>query len=262
MKCIFNKVSMIWALTGLLTVMGSYAQEPTENIEDNIEYHSVMDAENIYVQLSTADQPTMLSMLRRGFFVYFDVKGKKKKKVSVQYPLETEAPQRGQGRNKLEGANIGEGEDRDRKELDITMMLEAMPKKAQYINLDYEEEFHLDLNKLGIVISYNYDEEANLLAYELKMPKQNIADAGMDFSKLAIGVVTPKMEQESGGKSSNISIGGGGRSGGRGQGGRSRGGQGGRGGGSRGGGQGGAAQQDQRPEIVSIDFWFKADLTD
>lgn len=262
MKCIFNKIRMLWALTGLFTVMGSYAQEQTENLEDNIEYHSFMDAENIYVQLSTADQPTMLSMLRRGFYVYFDVKGKKKKNVSVQYPLEMSAPQRGQGRNKREGANNGEGEDGDRREMNITMMLEAMPKKGQYSNLDYEEEFHLDLNKLGIVISYNYDDEANLLAYELKMPKQNIADAGVNLSKLAIGVVTPKMEKESEGKSTNISFGGGGRGGGRGQGGRSRGGQGGRGGGSRGGGQGGPAQQDQRPEIVTIDFWFKAEVTD
>lgn len=180
--------------------------------------------------------------------------------MSVQYPLEMEAPQRGQGGNKRGEGNRAEGEGEDPKEPDMLDLMEAMPKKANYINLDYEEEFHLDLNKLGIGISYSYNEEAKLLAYELKMPKQNIAKEGTDFSKLSIGVVTPKMERDTENSGSNISFGSGGRGGGgRGLGGGPGGGQ---GGGSRGGGQGGPPQLDQRPEKVTIDFWFKADLTD
>ncbi|GBF19377.1 hypothetical protein C21_01542 [Arenibacter sp. NBRC 103722] len=138
-------------------------------------------------------------------------------------------------------------------------MLDAMPKKANYIKNDYEEEFHLDLNKLGISISYNYEEEGKILRYYLKMPKQRIADGGIDFSKMSIGVVTPKMERDTENKGSNISFGGVGQ--GRGQGGGPRGG--GQGGGPKGGGLGGGLpQQDQRSEEVTIDFWFKANLTE
>ncbi len=245
MRWIFKYSGKIVALSCLFLVMGSYAQEQSINLEDNITYNSYMDANNIYVQLSTADQPTMFAMLHSGFHVYFDVKGKKKKKVSVQYPLEMEAPQRGQGGNKRGEGNRAEGGGEDPKEPNMLALLEAMPKKANYISLDYEEEFRLDLNKLGIGISFSYNEEAKSLAYELKMPKQNIAKEGTDFSKLSIGVVTPKMERDTENSGSNISFGSGGR-----------------GGGFRGGGQGGPPQRDQRPEKVTIDFWFKADLTD
>ena len=260
MKFILNRIRLSLGVLALFVFVKSNAQPLQENIADQIEYNSNTDAENIYVQLSTADQPTMLSMLNPGFYVYFDIKGKKKKKVSVQYPLGMEPPQRAQGRNDRGGGDSGEKEDADRKGPDILVMLDAMPKKANYINNDYEEEFHLDLNKLGISISHNYDEESKLLYYNLKIPKQNIAKGDIDFSKLSIGVVTPKVEKATEDKGSNISFGGGGQGGGpRG------GGQG--GGGSRGGGQGGGQgrdrpQQDQRPEEVTIDFWFKANMTE
>ncbi|RAJ12773.1 hypothetical protein [Arenibacter echinorum] len=262
MRFILNRIRLSLCVIGLFAFVKSNAQSPKENTEDHIEYNSSMDTENIYLQLSTDDQPTMLAMLRRGFYVYFDVKGKKKKKVSVQYPLETEQQQRSEGRNDRDGGNCSAKEDDDHKGPDILVMLDAMPKKANYIKNDYEEEFHLDLNKLGISISYNYDEEGKILRYELKMPKQNIADAGIDFSKMSIGVVTPKLEKNTENKGSNISFGGVGQGGGQGGGPRG-GGQGGGGprGGQGGGQGGGSSQQDQRPEEVTIDFWFSANLT-
>ena len=67
------------------------------------------------------------------------------------------------------------------------------------------------------------------------------------------------MERDTENTGSNISFGGVGQ--GRGQGGGPRGG--GQGGGPKGGGPaGGPPQQDQRSEEVTIDFWFKANLTE
>jgi len=120
------------------------------------------------------------------------------------------------------------------------------------------QEFHLDLNKLGVSITYNYDEDSKELQYELVIPKQEISNA--HFSKLSIGIVTPKREKESKDKDTNISFGGGGQGGGGG----GRGGQGGpgggQGGGGRGGSQGGPPQQNDRPEESSLDIWFKVDM--
>ncbi|MEP1019163.1 hypothetical protein, partial [Maribacter dokdonensis] len=67
--------------TTLLLLFG-WAIGQAQNTEDNITYQSIIDAEHIMVQLSTVDQATMMSMLHQGFYVYFDVKGKKKKNVS------------------------------------------------------------------------------------------------------------------------------------------------------------------------------------
>ncbi|WKX75917.1 hypothetical protein [Zobellia laminariae] len=79
MRIALNKIRLSLSVMVLFAFVETYAQEPEEKIEDLITYNSSMDADNIYVALSTTDRPTMLSMLHRGLFVYFDVKGKKKR---------------------------------------------------------------------------------------------------------------------------------------------------------------------------------------
>ncbi|CAM4409667.1 hypothetical protein [Zobellia nedashkovskayae] len=256
MRFVLNKIGLSLSIMMLFALVESYAQEPEENIEDHITYNSYMDADNIYVELSTTNRPTMLSMLHRGLYVYFDVKGKKKKNVSVLYPSEVKLPQRGAGRNK---PNSEEIEEEDQQGPDILTMVEEMPKMGKYNNLDFEEDFHLDLNNLGISITYNYEVEGELLRYELKMPKQYISDSEIDFSKFSIGVVTPKIEKKNEDGGSSLSFGGGGSGGG------SRGG-GGQGGGPRGGGSGsrpsGPPKQDKGPEAMTIDFWFNPNFVE
>ncbi|CAM4403270.1 hypothetical protein [Zobellia nedashkovskayae] len=254
MRFVLNRIGLSLSIMMLFALVESYAQEPDENIEDHITYTSSMDADNIYVELSTTDRPTMLSMLHRGLYVYFDVKGKKKKNVSVLYPSEVKLPERGAGRNK---PNSEEVEEEDQQGPDILTVVEEMPKMGKYNNLDFEEDFHLDLNNLGISITYNYEVEGELLRYELKMPKQYISDSEIDFSKFSIGVVTPKIEKKNEDGGSSLSFGGGGQGGGSGGGSRGGGGQ---GGAPRGGGSGsrpsGPPKQDKGPEAMTIDFWF------
>ncbi|WP_324027149.1 hypothetical protein QSV08_05050 [Maribacter sp. BPC-D8] len=225
-----------------------------QNSQDNINYNSFIKDGNIHVQLSTVDQATMLTMLHKGFYVYFDVKGKRKKNVSVQYPINI-VPHERPNRNDRNKGNREEQKE-EQSGPDIATLLAEMPKIGEYTNLDYEQEFHLDLNQLGVSITYVYNEENKELQYELVIPKHKIADANL--SKLSIGIVTPKREKESQDKNSNISFGGGGQGGGSGGG---RGGQGrpggGQGDGGRGGSKGGPPQQEDRPEETTIDIWFK-----
>ncbi|WP_282049870.1 hypothetical protein [Maribacter aquivivus] len=238
-----------------LVLLLALATSQAQNSEDNINYSSFITDENVHVQLSTFDQATMLTMLHKGFYVYFDVKGKRKKNVAIQYPINIAPPEK-QNRNERNNGTREELEEEQRGP-DIATLLAEMPKIGEYTNLDYEQEFHLDLNQLGVSITYVYNEENKELQYELIIPKYKISDANL--SKLSIGIVTPKREKESKDKDSNISFG----SGGQGGGGGGRGGQGGpgggQGGGGRGGSQGGPSPQNDRPEETTIDIWFKAD---
>lgn len=53
----------------------------------------------------------------------------------------------------------------------MNKLLEEIPRTARFINFDHEEEFHLDLNNLGVTINYNFDEASKELHYHLKIPK-------------------------------------------------------------------------------------------
>ncbi|WP_405246469.1 hypothetical protein [Cellulophaga sp. Asnod2-G02] len=259
MKFIFNKIKWSLCILGVFGVLKSQAQVSLENSEGTINYSSTMDAKNVYVQLSTTDEATMLSMLHRGFSVYFDVKGKRKKNVAVQYPSEVALPQRKPNSNENRRGTSGEREEKDdERGPAILAVLEGMSKMARYRTPDLAQEFHLDLNNLGISITYDYDKDAGFLHYELIMPRNNISIHPVEVSKMTIGVVTTKIEREED-SSSNISVGGGGQGGRGGQSG-GPGGSGGGPGGRQGGSQGGdRPNQDQRPEEVTIDFWLKAD---
>jgi len=262
MKFLKIQKRITFSLLILMAFVNSNAQLSEETMADKISYNSTMDADNIYVQLSTQDRPTMLTMLHRGLYVYFDIKGKKKKKVAIQYPIQGTPLQSPFGNTTDTRRNREEVGGNNQQGPDISVLVAEMPKMALYTNQDSELEFHLDLNKLGVSIKYDYDTEEKILHYELTIPKQQIADSESDFSNLSIGIISPKKEDKTDGNSSNASFGGrgqgGGLSGGRGrQGGRSGGGLA-RGG--RGGSRNGASPQKERPEETTIDFWFKVNF--
>ncbi len=246
MKFNLKRSSISFCIVVFFTALNSYAQSPKEYIKDQVIYSSSMDAENIYVELSTDDKSTMLSMLHRGFYVYFDVKGKKKKNVSVQYPSEIVPAPRQAGRNNGSNGNL---ETQAQKGPNMLVMLDELPRMARYTNFDFVEEFHLDLNNLGIVIAYSAEDDQ--LHYKLKMPKTMISDKTIDLSKLSIGVVSAQKERDSKEKRPSISMGGGGQSGGSGGG----------GGRPKGKGKGGSrpdqsSEEDEGTREVTLDFWF------
>lgn len=262
------QLALLWLLFTTVTVAQS-TEEQAMPREDNIGYAARMEGEYLYVTLNTEDHSIMRSMLRRGFYVYFDTKGKKKKNVHVNYPRATEEGvraekpnkeyrgQRGQGGQGRPGQEGEQEEGVEKRRPDFTGMIAKLPREATYQYFDTTSDFNLDINNLDIDIAYSYNSEVDMLQYELKIPKHKIAEEGTDFSKLSIGIVAIKNDKER--EKPNVSLGGGGR--GNGAGGQRGGGQ--RGGSARqGGGQGrsangGRQQQQQNQKTDSFDFWFK-----
>lgn len=257
--------------------------ESDENRQDNVVYQVTTDSKYLYLDLSTDVESTMMSMLHQGFSVYFDVKGKKKKKVAVKYPAEVKPQQRGRGaqsgrpqggdngQRSQQRPERGEETDGERKGPDMFKVINDLPLEALYTYYDSSREFNLEINALDISVAYSYEKEnGGILYYQLKIPKYRIAEENVNLSNLSIGIITTKVKQEN--RDSGISMnlgsgGGGGQGGGRGGSGGGQGGppgggggQGGGRGGSGGGGQGGPPQQNQRPELDTINFWFKANL--
>ena len=67
----------------------------------------------------------------------------------------------------------------ENEDYDKVQNTETQPSSSSAMKIwdfDYEEEFHLDLNNLGVTINYNYDEASKELRYQLKRPKNSIAD--------------------------------------------------------------------------------------
>ena len=227
--------------------------------EPEVTHTARTDGQFVYVTLTTADEDIIKSMLGRGFSVYFDVKGKKKKNVGVSSPvLEHEG-----GKGRQEGQSrpsqaTGDG----RRELRLQPMLDKLPHQAIYTNYDTRRVFHLDLNNLNIALGYTVEtiEGTDILTYELKIPIARISEKKIDFNKMTVGVVSTKKEEdnrsERGGVSFGNQGGGGGRQGGGG--GPPGGGQGGQGGGGarQGGGQ---RPTQQGPTMESLNLWFQLD---
>lgn len=241
---------------------------------ENVTYTVTSDENNFHVNVSTTDEKTMMSMLRLGVSVFFDIKGKKKQNVYVRYPSEPMQRQRPQGRPDESGRSgrpeaTSFEEDEAKRKKRITDILEKdYSQNAVYGYFDDTEEFHILMNTVGIDVAFTYNEEEPVLEYNLILPKNKInTDVNKDLSKLTIGIETIKAKSEGkNGEGISGSLGGfnlGGQQGG----GRSGGGQGGPPGGGRGGnsnqgGQGG--QRGNRPNTdnsnrandVMLDFWF------
>lgn len=249
----------------LLTNILVFAQKArtADRDEEKISYEALLDGDNVIVKLSTFDRGTMMSMVHRGFSVYFDVKGKKKKNVAVKYPAEVTMPERGQRPEGRSDRN-SEGQE-ERRGPNMLEIINGLPKMGEYTFYDMTQDFHLDINALNITINYAFFEAERRLDYELRIPTHAILKEGQNLSKLTIGVVSTKIENDGNRPQMSIGTGGGGRQGGGrgggGMGGPPGGGSGGGMGGQPSGGNGGGPQgQGQRPQQTSLNLWFSANL--
>lgn len=240
---------------------------------ENVTYTVTSNENNLHVNISTSDEKTMMSMLKLGVSLFFDIKGKKKQNVYVKYPSEPiiqhQIQQRQQERSKLsdrssrsEATSIEEDEANRKKR--ITDILENdYSQNAEYSYFGDAVDFHILMNTLGISAAFTYNEEEGLLEYDLTLPKSKInTDDNKDLLKLTIGIKTIKEKRERNNKEGiQGNIGGisldsqqrGGRSGSGQAGGRSGGGQ----RGQRGGPPN--ARDQSKTSHVLLNFWFKAD---
>jgi uncharacterized membrane protein YgcG len=243
------------AHTTFRTILGDTTQ--VSNKSELYEVHQ--DADYIYFTVNTGDPKIMMSMLRQGVTVYYDIKGKKKRKVSVTYPVRGDAPKRQRQERSLGQQNEERSEPTaDRLyEMVRNHVKRGLPQQATYAYYGDDTTFNVQLNSQDIAVQFIYDSENQLLNYQIKMPKTKISnDPEVDFSKLTIGVVTPERttENREGGSGQNARAGGGNNQ---------RGGSpGGGGGGGRGGQRGGGQKKPSRQGTsgVTLNFWFKAGL--
>ncbi|WP_055392643.1 hypothetical protein [Flagellimonas eckloniae] len=263
------KLKFIFLVVLASNLMFSQKERTKDKDEDKLSYEALLDGDMVVVKLSSNHRETMMSMLHRGFSVYFDVKGKKKKNVAVKYPAETARPDReqrpeGQTRGQRpERQTTEQNEEEEDKGPDMMEVINKLPRTAEYTFYDMTQDIHLDINAMNIAITYSFIERERILNYELRIPKDAILKDSQDLSKLTIGIVSTKLEEKEGGRPQmSMNMGGGGRQGGGpgGGGGRGGGSGGGMGGPPSGGNGGGSQQQGQRPQPESLNIWFKANL--
>ncbi|WP_299180039.1 hypothetical protein [uncultured Aquimarina sp.] len=253
----------ILLLICILTMKSSFAISlytdiviDTTTVINNTEtYQTYNDKAYVYFSIETIDSKVATSILRQGINIYFDTKGKKKKNVSITYPIANN--QRPPRRNKDAPDETRGFPDNDSIIRQIGHRLKNnMPQKALYQYYDKTKEFNTLLNNEGITIDLKVNEERNSFIYYLKIPKNKInVKSDIDFSKLSIGVKTVERSRDNSERArptQQASVGGGGRGGGRSRGGAPQG----RSGNGPGGNQG--RSKDRKIESVStIDFWFK-----
>ena len=268
-----GSLSIIASAKGIMPLV----EVDTVLTDENVTYTITSDENNIHVNVSTTDEKVMMSMLRLGVTVFFDIKGKKKENVYVKYPSEAMEREKRQGRpdqasqNERPEASSLEEDEAKRKKRIMDILEKDYSQTAAYNYFDDSEEFHILMNTLAIDVAFTYNDAEDVLEYNLTIPKSKInTDSSKDLSKLTIGIETIKAKRKGSGENgvqgslSGINLGrqGGGRQGGGGQGGPPGGVGGGQGGRSQGGGgQGGRPNGGQsRPADTLLEFWFKADV--
>lgn len=228
--------------------------------DSNIQYMVSNDKDNLHIKFKTADQSSIMKIMRQGTHIYFDTLGKKKKNVYLEYPL----TQAGSGKRPDRNQNMGE-----KTRPDIDEMLETLPKEAVFTRHDESELIQFSLIETDIKPSLRHSGQSEI-TYELIIPFHRLAEGGLaSIDKLSVGIVTqsPNMQSPGGGQG-GTGMGGRGAQGGQGggmggPGGGSGSGMGGPGGGMGGGmggqGSGGPGGTDQNMDS-GIDIWFMLDL--
>lgn len=163
--------------------------DTTQVTDNNVLYKVSSDAVYLYLNVSTLDKGTAMSMLRRGITVYFDVRGKHKKDVYIKYPYSTEPIPFKQGLQE-------ESDNEEPPSFDLNNSIENIPEEAEYGFFDDKQQFHKELNNLDMKLGYKYTPSNRLLEFYLRIPKDKImSNKTKDLSKLSIGVVTNKVER-------------------------------------------------------------------
>lgn len=242
MKHLIIVLLTLSSLSSFASNKNSFPSDTTQVSNENVLYKVSQDGSYVFLNISTTDKKTAMSIIRNGLTIYYDIKGKKKKDVYVKYPYSNEPRQSRQGSQENNDANP----------IDLNSMIEKLPAEAEYGSFEEKQAFNKDLNTLDIAIANHYTASSQLFEFSIKIPKAKIASqVNSDFSKLSIGVVANKMEgivNKERGQGQNQGM----RSGG------------GRGGNGSGGGRGGARGQNEQQsspttERVTVDFWFDAE---
>ena len=147
-------------------------QDSTVVNNKNITYTVNKDSRNIFISVETDEKEIAQTLLREGVTIYFDNKGKKKKKVFVQFPKDIQRPPN-KKQNERGGRPQPSNKTADHEQPNKHDILENMPQEAIYAHLDTKREFHTLMNDLGIDISFDFLPH-HRIKYNLKILKNRI----------------------------------------------------------------------------------------
>ena len=228
--------------------------------DSRISYRVFHDRDTLHLKLKTDQRSTMVKMLRQGTTVYFDLTGKKKKKIYVRYPIPGQMDQAFR-QSRLQDLDAGQRPG-------TGSMIQNLPEDLLYVSYGteelirpsspYDRDIHCELSM----------EKERILVYKLKIPFSRITEEGLSsINTLSIGIEARGIDLPGGssmrpaaqmGRPGSMS-GGGRRPGGRSPGGRPPGGM---TPGRRPSGTGsGAARQIDREALTSTtEIWFQVEL--
>ena len=133
MKHLAILLTLLSSLYSFASNTTNYPTDTTQVSNENILYKVSQDDNYVYLNISTTDTKTSMSIIRTGLTVYYDIKGKKKKNVYVKYPYSTEPRQSGQGSRGNNGQNI----------IDLNSIIEKLPTEAEYSSLEEKQTFNV-----------------------------------------------------------------------------------------------------------------------
>lgn len=248
-------------------------QEPTtDNLryyKESINYDIFQDDYNIYVNLVATDYTSQVKILKLGFTLWLDQKGKKSKDIGIIFPQKQPVnnSRMNENRRMVEQANMNSQEIRKILIAQLHSQFMISPKIMTLIGLDgknSEEIVNTELEKSDIHVSISFD-TLNNLHYKAVIPvtkifteekyQDDIFSVGFESGAIEMSSMGSQQGKPGGsGKGSGGGMSGGGRQGG-GMGGQGM--QGGRGN-SGGGGAGPDKMRSAMAEPVKI--WFKVSL--
>jgi hypothetical protein len=219
------------------------------NASYTLQYNVTNDDKNVYVCVSSADEPTQLRILRSGMTLYFDPKGDKNKNISLHFPIRKQPdPSTSRGRGGYDNTTGSSNRDTRKEEL---LLQSGYYNTAGFLDLE-NGQFGVTDTKGPIHIAMKLNNDDSLLVYELVIPLRNILGANWAVSaakkNFSVGIVLDAVAGTGGGG------GGGGRPGGFGMRGMGMGMGGMRGGGMGGGGHRYGGGQPAQKEDAS---WYR-----
>lgn len=232
------------------------------DIKGKISYDIYNDDQNIHLHIAASDYATQVKILKLGFTIWMDQKGKKNEDKGIIFPQK----QVGNSSFKQEGGrptrqmNMN-SQDKEKKQMtQLHMQYQLSPKNMTLIGMEGEDSkrvVNADLDKSDIKTSIYFD-TLNDLHYQVIIPIDKIfTEEKYNDSIFSIGLESGFIEMNYGGSSQGGSV-----RGGKGSGGGMRGGGmpgSGKGGGHSGGnGAGNSGQRSTLSEPVKI--WFKVSL--
>ncbi len=232
-------------------------QDDTYRFYDNeskIRYDVYNDTDNIYVRIATSDYLAQAKILKLGFNIWVDQKGKKNKDVGIIFPQKQDIKKDFDKKNKN---SLGQGEvsnqERQNKQLEnLHEQYENSEKLMSIINLGDVtgiEDINLEFEQYDVTASIDFDEYGEL-QYEAIIPiKYIFTDKKYDDGVYSVGIVSGKIDMANSMRSQQGSSGkGGGKGGGKGK------------GKGMGGGKSGGVRNQMSGLSTPIDIWFSVDI--